>query len=233
MSELASYEFQLEQVCEALGKNPESAELIKLKADLEELISLYTLSASVEQKTESSSLSNTKRKQQDEQGKSVSPHQAWKVGDAVLAKYSVDGLYYKAVIDEIVALTSGVSYKVTYSDYGNSETVSSCNIKPLENLTHTLQPSAPKEAPKTKPKEPNFYAQKKAKVIEEEKIQSERQQSWQSFAKNTKKLKGSALNLKSKSIFATSDAGKVGVTGSGKGMTSFQHRNKHKYDDHA
>ncbi|KAF9274560.1 hypothetical protein BGZ68_000533 [Mortierella alpina] len=59
--------------------------------------------------------------------------------------------------------------------------------------------------------------------------QVQKQMAWQNFAKGgAKKTKGPALK---KSIFATPDnpEGKVGVVGSGKGMTSFQQRGKHIY----
>jgi len=60
--------------------------------------------------------------------------------------------------------------------------------------------------------------------------QKDKANSWQKFAQKTKKkrAKGSLLNLRRKSIFAspTSIDGKVGVTGSGSGMTDFRHRKK-------
>jgi len=40
--ELATYQYQLTQISEALETDPDNAEFIKLKADLEELISLYS-----------------------------------------------------------------------------------------------------------------------------------------------------------------------------------------------
>ncbi|KAF9569956.1 hypothetical protein EC968_002398 [Mortierella alpina] len=61
--------------------------------------------------------------------------------------------------------------------------------------------------------------------------QVQKQMAWQNFAKGgAKKAKGPVLK---KSIFATPDnpEGKVGVVGSGKGMTSFQQRGKHIYDN--
>ncbi|KAG9322554.1 hypothetical protein KVV02_001839 [Mortierella alpina] len=67
---------------------------------------------------------------------------------------------------------------------------------------------------------------KKKKVASE---QVQKQMAWQNFAKGgAKKAKGPVLK---KSIFATPDnpEGKVGVVGSGKGMTSFQQRGKHIY----
>ncbi|CAO3567090.1 unnamed protein product [Mortierella alpina] len=59
--------------------------------------------------------------------------------------------------------------------------------------------------------------------------QVQKQMAWQNFSKGgAKKTKGPVLK---KSIFATPDnpEGKVGVVGSGKGMTSFQQRGKHIY----
>ncbi|KAF9994275.1 hypothetical protein BGZ65_010104 [Modicella reniformis] len=63
--------------------------------------------------------------------------------------------------------------------------------------------------------------------------QVQKQQAWQSFSKGgagAKKTKGAAPMVK-KSIFASPDTpdGKVGVVGSGKGMTHFQQRGKHIY----
>ncbi|KAG0220795.1 hypothetical protein B0O80DRAFT_425128 [Mortierella sp. GBAus27b] len=62
--------------------------------------------------------------------------------------------------------------------------------------------------------------------------QVQKQQAWQNFAKGagSKKTKGATPIMK-KSIFASPDSldGKVGVVGSGKGMTQFQQRGKHVY----
>ena len=40
--ELANYQFQHGQILEALEKDPDNSELLKLKSDLDELITLYT-----------------------------------------------------------------------------------------------------------------------------------------------------------------------------------------------
>ena len=48
-TDLATYQFQLGQVEEALVKDPENADLLKLKSDLIELVNLYTTLVSQEE----------------------------------------------------------------------------------------------------------------------------------------------------------------------------------------
>ncbi len=59
------------------------------------------------------------------------------------------------------------------------------------------------------------------------------QQTWQKFV--TKGSKRSLSGLTKSSIFQSSEAveGKLGVVNSGKGMTSFADRKKHKFDNNA
>jgi len=68
------------------------------------------------------------------------------------------------------------------------------------------------------------------RLREQEKDRNQKQNSWQSFSKkNSKRKSGSAAaRRKKESIFATSGVGKVGVTGSGKGMTNFEQRKRYK-----
>jgi survival of motor neuron-related-splicing factor 30 len=56
------------------------------------------------------------------------------------------------------------------------------------------------------------------------------QQTWQSFVSKKKSSTNTLLSKKS-SIFASSDAtgAKVGVVNSGKGLTEFAQRKKHKF----
>lgn len=48
-TDLATYQFQLGQVQEALSKDPENADLLKLQSDLLELVNLYTTLVSQEE----------------------------------------------------------------------------------------------------------------------------------------------------------------------------------------
>ncbi|GFT20671.1 tudor domain-containing protein 1 [Nephila pilipes] len=51
-----------------------------------------------------------------------------KVGTYVCAKFSVDNMFYRAQVANIV----GTNYEVNFIDYGNKDTVPSCNIHPLD-----------------------------------------------------------------------------------------------------
>lgn len=71
---------------------------------------------------------------------------------------------------------------------------------------------------------------------EQEHEQNEKQNNWQSFLtgkKAKKRPKGSLTLVNKISIFASPDSveGKVGVTGSGQGMTEFEQRKKYKFND--
>ena len=73
----------------------------------------------------------------------------------------------------------------------------------------------------------NYNAKKSAA------IDSSARSSWQNFANKTKKKKkkGFMSNMKKASIFKTPDTldGKVGVIGSGKGVTEFQDRKRARF----
>ena len=62
--------------------------------------------------------------------------------------------------------------------------------------------------------------------------QDEQKTSWLSFQKKkgTKKKKGFFTGRKKESMFKTSDAGRVGVVGGGRGMTGNSKKQRHKFD---
>lgn len=71
----------------------------------------------------------------------------------------------------------------------------------------------------------------KARIRGQEEESMEKQSSWQSFVQKGKNRKAGFITTKRKeSIFASPDTvdGRVGVTGSGQGMTDFDKRKKHK-----
>ncbi|CAG8804898.1 30289_t:CDS:2 [Gigaspora margarita] len=106
--ELAQYQYQLDQVNLALKNDPENSELLKLKTDLTELISLTT--TIIDQET----VSPTPKKSPS----SISPKtnsapttptsnsilglaKPLQVGDSCLARWSGDGQFYPAQITAI------------------------------------------------------------------------------------------------------------------------------------
>jgi len=70
------------------------------------------------------------------------------------------------------------------------------------------------------------YRQKQNEMEKDQKAKS-----WNSFASKAKgsKVKGFMSTTKKSSIFATTDDGRVGVTGSGKTMTTFSTANVHSH----
>ncbi|KAJ3281135.1 hypothetical protein HK104_000184, partial [Borealophlyctis nickersoniae] len=138
--ELASYQFQLEQVNEALEKDPGNSELEKLKTDLSELISLYAnlvQPAPPKPSTKSLASSSAPRSKTPQTasptangaGASAVTKQ-YAEGQRVLAKWSGDGKFYDAVIEAAPKDGLGV-YTVTFKGYGNKEAVKPEDIKPV------------------------------------------------------------------------------------------------------
>ncbi len=77
---------------------------------------------------------------------------------------------------------------------------------------------------------------KKKKVNKREVEQKSKQAAWLNFAAKPSTRKAvTGGGLKTKSMFATADEPNsvVGVIGSGKGMTAYQSRGKHRFDDDA
>ncbi|KAF8931930.1 hypothetical protein BGZ47_011626 [Haplosporangium gracile] len=180
----------------------------------------------------------------------------WSVGDRCRAFYAEDGKYYEATI---LAVADGHSvYSVQYTGYANSPpvTLGPENLKPIYDpkkhqqhtpVAATAGAGDSEEAKAGQKRGPDGNGvsaaagagagagggmKKKKKTDAGPSEQVQKQMAWQNFAKGAKKGKtsGSSVGLK-KSIFATPDnpEGKVGVVGSGKGMTQFQQRGKHLY----
>ncbi|KAF9897933.1 hypothetical protein BX616_004743 [Lobosporangium transversale] len=174
------------------------------------------------------------------------PPRNWAVGDRCRALYPADGKFYEATILTIGG--SGQVFSVQYKGYESSPptTVGPEDLKPpvdkskyqQKHHKHNHHGAAADESSKKRGAEsPGAGAAaavgqnnaKKPKTVNE---QVQKQMAWQNFAKGGAKKGGAkAAPVLKKSIFATPDnpEGKVGVVGSGKGMTQFQQRGKHIY----
>ncbi|KAF9366277.1 hypothetical protein BGX34_004728 [Mortierella sp. NVP85] len=179
------------------------------------------------------------------------PTRQWAVGDKCRALYAADGRYYEATILSVGG--GGQVYSVQYKGYESSApgVVGPQDLKaphdPKKYQKNNAAAGATNEGEKKKRSAEESVggagsggaggggggggsAKKKKSTGPSEQVQ--KQQAWQNFAKGAagKKTKGAAPILK-KSIFASPDnpEGKVGVVGSGKGMTQFQQRGKHIY----
>jgi len=247
-SNLETYKSQLEQVCAVLTLQPDNEEVLKLQSDLLEVIALteQLLNASKPQATteETTQLAITDKGAdydddddnnvgymcaESSEGQSQAPEVHWKVGSKCLAqssKWSKDGQYYEAVIDEI---TSDGQVSITFVDYKDQSEVSTVSmLKQIGTVPVANKKSnSEKTAKKRTAAELREYLQKrKQKKQQRFKMMDEKREqdkdSWKSFHTKTSKKKG----VVRKSIFASPDnvEGRVGIGTcgvSGKKMTEF------------
>ncbi|EAL60630.1 hypothetical protein DDB_G0293636 [Dictyostelium discoideum AX4] len=169
------------------------------------------------------------------------------VGSVCEGQYSVDGIWYRAKIDSI---NKDGTFVVTYTDYGNTETLTFDKIRPptrslkllanqtLEQKKYLQAPDQIQVIPKSlkilpedseevkKQKQKKIHSIKsmnRLKKVEEEGKQ--KTQAWKDFVNKPKKsIPGTFTDRKKTSMFSTGDGihSKVGVIGSGRGMTESQ-----------
>ncbi|KAI6047579.1 hypothetical protein EDC04DRAFT_2863804 [Pisolithus marmoratus] len=134
--------------------------------------------------------------------------------------YSGDGSWYPARIISVGGSTENPVYSIVFRGYNTTELVKGTEIKPLPANYQDKGPAAEEEREKKKKKNEKKLEAKAAKAKE----QMAKQAQWQKFAKKAEKKGGT-------SIFKTPDnpLGRVGVTGSGKGMTEVKLMGKHKF----
>ncbi|KAI1311590.1 hypothetical protein EDD11_003365 [Mortierella claussenii] len=184
---------------------------------------------------------------------SVAPKH-WSVGDQCRALYAADGKFYEATILSIGG--SGQIFSVQYKGYEASPPamVGPGDLKlPVDKSKYqkhnkytgagvgaggvTEAGEGDKgtkkrghDADDVPTEATGGVKKKKAGGAASEQVQ--KQMAWQNFAKGGGAAKkGKGVSVLKKSIFATPEnpEGKVGVVGSGKGMTEFQQRGKHIY----
>lgn len=228
---LETYQVQLSQVELALAADPENAELASLRSELQELINLTTSLISQSESTASSSKSAESSRKTTTVQQSIT----WSAGDECLAKYSGDGGWYPARINSVAGSAEKRAYSIVFKNYNTTEQVEASSLKPLPP-NHNLQPSAKRKAKEEEEEEKERKRKKNEKKLEtraaKAKEQVQKQASWQKFAKKSEKKGVHIAGMAGTSIFKTPDnpLGRVGVTGSGKGMTEYQSKGKHKFD---
>ncbi|WIA16543.1 hypothetical protein OEZ85_013217 [Tetradesmus obliquus] len=179
---------------------------------------------------------------------------AWAVGAACLALYSGDGQYYPATVK---AVTDAGNFVVLFEGYGNEEELPAASVRPpLEDSSGYTGVAAPKrkrveeeptvdQAPpkwlEIKPTDDEKTVARKKKLLKSFKSkrrfqemdikQKEHQSNWQSFLKGKggKPKTGYFTGRKKESMFKVPDNGKVGVIGSGKGVTEYKKAARHEF----
>jgi len=172
------------------------------------------------------------------------------VGDRVRACWGDDGMFYKAIIQ---AMADDGKYDVEFTKYKNKASVPLEDIQLVKEKkapimktvdkkgwTHVAEEVYIPESLRAKPKDTKEVLDKKRlkkrklkkqhRRMLKEAEQDNRQNAWKRFKKkgDRSKTKGIKANLfrKAKSIFAAPESleGRVGVFGSGSGMTEFGER---------
>lgn len=223
--DLETYKMELQQVQAALLNDPSNGQLLKLATDLRDVIALTSQLA----------------KPKDAQTQ-------WKVGDACEAVWSVDGQYYKAVID---SMSDDGTCTVTFSEYSQVEIVQLSSLRAVGGgkASGKKRPTGDSEPLKT---EKELTKAEREEIIEAKKRRREKKKDrmeqiekavegekskWTNFtSKRGVKSSSSAWTDKpKKSIFASPDSadGKVGVGTcgiAGKGMTDYANREKWTFE---
>ncbi|KAF9270281.1 hypothetical protein L218DRAFT_992918 [Marasmius fiardii PR-910] len=229
-TDLETYKVQLSQVDAALAAEPDNTELQSLRKELNELIGLTE--AALAQAASSSSKAESSRK-----SATSTPTHAWSAGSECLAKYSGDGAWYPARITFVGGSADNRVYSVVFKGYNTTEQVRPGDLKPIppNYNTSVSSSSSKRKLGKEEEEERERKKKKNEKKLEvranKAKEQMAKQASWQKFAKKSEKKGVHIAGVAGTSIFKTPDnpLGKVGVTGSGKGMTTVTMQGKHKF----
>ncbi|KAG6911906.1 hypothetical protein DXG01_000153 [Tephrocybe rancida] len=229
-ADLETYQVQLSQVETTLALDPDNSELASLANELKELIQL-TKAALAQAEAASSSKSDPRKTA------SSTPTQSWSAGDECLAKYSADGSWYPARITSVGGSSENRIYSIVFKGYNTTELVKANEIKTLPPNYANINPPVSNKRKLSKQEEEEREKKKKKneKKLEvkaaKAKEQTQKQATWQKFAKKSEKKGVHIAGVSGTSIFKTPDnpLGRVGVTGSGKGMTEVVLQGKHKF----
>ncbi|ORY78064.1 hypothetical protein BCR35DRAFT_305233 [Leucosporidium creatinivorum] len=257
-SDIEQYEYQLSQIKLALAKDPHNAEYLNLKDELQSLIDLtkeYLASqpstaapAAGPSASTSSNSTPTPRPSapaaaaRSTTSASASPRPAapsappatahkFKTGDECQARYSGDSKFYPARITSIGGSEPNFVYSVIFRGYESTELVGSGDVKPLtEHKKRELElTEEDKEKERKRKKNEKREVTKKEKQAEQE----QRQKGWQSFAKKSTKKGVKIPGVSGASLFRSPEDlnpnAKVGVVGSGRGMTKATERKRQTF----
>ncbi|CAO1350200.1 unnamed protein product [Diamesa serratosioi] len=219
--ELSNFKLQLQQVAVALINDPDNEDLLKLKADFDEIINLQEdlIQTQLEEQRKyvqpsSSGMFDEKFKEQKYNGSTSL--KIWKVGDNCMAKFE-DAQYYQASIE---AITDDGEVTVLFSAYQNRGT---CSIKDLKEykdgesvfqtnnnkLTYKFSLTLRRVRVNQKEYLKKKREKKQQRLKDMEEVREVDKNSWLKF--NTKS--GRKQKIVQKSIFQTPDSvsGRVGV----------------------
>ncbi|KLO20211.1 hypothetical protein SCHPADRAFT_934807 [Schizopora paradoxa] len=236
-TDLEDTQVKLSQVKEALlvEENPETKEqLSALVKELEELLELLTAAAQI---SSSSKPGESSKRSYTADGTA----NAWKAGDECLAKTSNRG-WQRARVANVGGAEGNRVFSMLFKDNGQTELLKASDLKPLPPSMQNGGESSwggsgkkRKFSSKEEEEEAERRKRRNAKKLETREVKAQeqkaKQDSWKKFTTKAAKKGIEVAGVTGKSIFKTPDNphGKVGVTGSGKGMTENASRPKNKF----
>lgn len=244
-SELEQYQIQLDQVELALTQDPEDEELLALKKDLLEVISL---SQELENDKEHKKVSKAEERKERKLTEKERLLDGFQEGQKVLAPWSKDGHYYHAVIDEM--LPGSTTVAITFPEYGEKDickfedllpdevaekelqdsksySTSIQHARPGGKLESTLRTAGRRDWIEAEKEKRAYKKEKKAAKLKADIEMGEKaKDNWQNFMKSKKKGKKnpkitgkSGMLYATKSIIATSDCPATSIFAQERKMT--------------
>lgn len=218
-SELSQYQYQLDSVNLALSQDPDNQELKNLKAELIDLIALTK--TYFEDQAKDETVSGAK----DFGQVRYEYTETYKTGETVMARWiSGDNAFYPAKITSVTGSSTNTVYTVKFLEYNTIETLPAYHVKSIsEGKKRAIEIEQEKPPPPPAIANAPPLPPKKQKNIKAKDELIAGQRVWQSFSKKGVKRgrTGKVERIGEKSIFRSPEefGGKVGVIGSGKGMT--------------
>lgn len=211
---------------QALKAQPENEQLLEAKSQLLDVIRLAEELLAAKR----AALEPVKKRKAEALNESSN---GWKVGDKCEAKWSEDETWYKATILQIVRVDERETVTVKFDEYGNRDTIPIADVRAPQNLPERPEQAMRKtdkvlEVPDalrvTAEDDAETRATKRRKIkqiksknrlLKLEQSSNNKVGAWMKFQKKNKKV------YKKDSMFASGDSvdSKVGVVGSGKGVT--------------
>ena len=235
--QIDEYEEQKKQIEGLLKLEPNNKELQQYLDDAQQLIDTTKEVLALKQLEEREKEKETKPEPVKETPKKVKFK--YEAGLVCKAKWTVDQQWYDAIIERIDQSTG--KYCVLFTGYGNRDIVPEDHIDAPAPKLKAEQDLTPIEIPTSlrisKDDSAEVKAVKKKKIHsiksknrfkQMDAMTNTKQNSWQQFMKTTTNKKRGHPFLKKESMFRTPDSveGKVGVVGSGKGMTQYDDTRK-------
>ncbi|KAL1412428.1 hypothetical protein Q8F55_000173 [Vanrija albida] len=239
MDDLQTFRDQLALVNIQLEGDPDNEDLLNLKSEFLELISLTEQAAAASAPKGESSKGKSKAKDSGSGGSNLNWQEQgeYKAGMDCMAKYAKDGKWYPARINGVVGSKDSPLYTITFKGYSSSTNVPVTSLRPHDPTAPIPQPVERKRQHEDLSEREKEKKKKKGeKWMESQKAKSEeargKQNAWEKFGKKAQKKGIFIAGLEGKSVFRTSESatGRVGVYNSGKPMTDYERVGKHKFE---